>query len=161
MSAQVIIPRRDSGEAYIKDQKIYWDFNNNNLLEVEISSICAIGEYTTMHALHRNEWYIVFVLPRNETLQVSAYAHGMQEVLTELSAMLGAEMIGKLAMASDFKSNVIFPQLLAGQELYELKVIESKTWFDRFRARLGFGYPLELVLREEVSKLTEGETSNK
>lgn len=161
MNTQAITPRSDAGETYIKDQKVYWDFNNNNLLEVEISSICAIGEYTTIHALHRNEWFIVFVLQENETLQVSAYAQGMQEVLTELSAILGTEIIGKLAMASDFKSNVIFPPPLAGQELYELKVIESKTWFDRFRARLGFGYPLELVLKKEVSKLTAGENQHK
>lgn len=154
MTSQPISPRQDSGKAYIKNQKIYWDFNDNNLLEVEIASICAIGEYTTVHALHRNEWFIVFVLQNGDNLQVSAYADGMQQVLTELSATFGTEIKGKLAQETDFKSNVIFPSSLVGKELYELKVIESKTWFDRFRSRLGFGDPLELVLKQEVSELT-------
>jgi hypothetical protein len=156
MTPQSISPRKDSGKTYIKDQKIYWDFNDNNLLEVEIASICAIGEYTTVHALHRNEWYIVFVLQNAEDLQVSAYADGMQEVLVQLSATFDTEINGKLAQETDFKSNIIFPSSLIGKELYELKVIESKTWFDRFRARLGFGEPLELILRQEVSELTKG-----
>ncbi|HEY1056373.1 MAG TPA: hypothetical protein VGE24_14600 [Emticicia sp.] len=153
MTAQAITPRQDSGKTYIRDQKIYWDFNGNNLLEIEIASICAIGEYTTVHALHRNEWFIVFVLSSTESLQVSMYADGMQKVLTELSLLFCTEIMGKLALETDFKSNVLFPSSLAGKELYELKVIESKTWFDRFRARLGFGYPVELVLRPEVSEL--------
>ncbi len=154
MTSQPISPRQDSGKAYIKNQKIYWDFNDNNLLEVEIASICAIGEYTTVHALHRNEWFIVFVLQNGDNLQVSAYADGIQQVLTELSATFGTEIKGKLAQETDFKSNVIFPSSLVGKELYELKIIESKTWFDRFRSRLGFGDPLELVLKQEVSELT-------
>lgn len=154
MTSQPISPRKDSGKAYIKNQRIYWDFNDSNLLEVEIASICAIGEYTTVHALHRNEWFIVFVLQNGDNLQVSAYADGMQQVLTELSATFGTDINGKLAQETDFKSNVIFPSNLVGKELYELKVIESKTWFDRFRSRLGFGDPLELVLKQEVSELT-------
>lgn len=153
MSTQVITPRNDAGRTYINNQKIYWDFNDNNLLEVEIASIFAIGEYTTVHALHRNEWFFVFILNKKESLQISAYALGMHEVLVELSEILGSEITGKLAMASDFKSNVIYPKQLAGKELYELRIIESKTWFDRFRARMGFGNPLELVLKEYVIEL--------
>ena len=100
---------------------------------------------------------IILLLPAcmiTFTLQVSAYADGMQQVLTELSATFGTDINGKLAQETDFKSNVIFPSSLVGKELYELKVIESKTWFDRFRSRLGFGDPLELVLKQEVFELT-------
>ncbi|MEJ6980333.1 hypothetical protein WG906_07720 [Pedobacter sp. P351] len=155
MSTQEITPRNDAGRTYINNQKIYWDFNDSNLLEVEIASISAIGEYTTVHALHRNEWFIVFILNQKEALQISAYAQGMQEVLEKLSEILSSEIAGKLAMASDFKSNVIYPEQLAGQELYELRIIESKTWFDRFRARMGFGDPLELVLKKYVNEWVE------
>ena len=118
MTSQPISPRQDSGKAYIKNQKIYWDFNDNNLLEVEIASICAIGEYTTVHALHRNEWFIVFVLQNGDNLQVSAYADGIQQVLTELSATCGTEIKGKLAQETDVKINVIFTSSLVGKELY-------------------------------------------
>jgi|GEM_PF-1025786 len=150
MKLESITPRNDAGKVYLNDQKIYWDYNNNNLLEIDISTIFAIGEYTTMHSFHRNEWFIVFALKNKESFQISAYAHGMEEVLTELSAILHTELNYKLALATDFQSNVIYPVQLLGQEFYELKIIESKTWFDRFRARLGFGNPIELVIRNEV-----------
>lgn len=150
MNLESITPRSDAGKVYLNGGKIYWDYNGNNLLEINFSSITAIGEYTTIHSFHRNEWFIVFTLANAETFQISAYANGMAEVLTSLSFLLNAPLNYKLALATDFQSNVIYPVKLWGKEFYELKVIESKTLFDRFRARLGFGNPLELVIREEV-----------
>ena len=145
-----ITPRPDAGRVYIENDKLYWDVNEQNLLAIEIASIQVIGEYTTIHALHINEWFFVFVLSSEETFQVSAYATGMNDVLSDLCSRLQAELHPKLAQDKDFKSNVIYPPALAGKEMYELRVIESKTWLDRFRARLGFGNPVDLVLRDEV-----------
>ena len=153
MNGQPIIPREDTGRVYITDDKLYWEVENTNLLEISIPAIRAIGEYTTMHARFRNEWFLVFVLDGGETSQISAYAEGMNDVISQLSAILSSELRPGLALATDFKSNVIWPPQLTGQELYELKIKEAKTWFDRFRARLGFGDPVELVLKNSVKEL--------
>lgn len=150
MKLELITPRNDAGIVYIKDQKIHWDYNDNNLLEINISTIRAIGEYTTIHSFHRNEWFFVFALNNKENFQISAYATGMDNVLTELSSILNTELNYKLNLATDFQSNVIYPVQLWGKEFYELKIAESRTLFDRFRARLGFGSPIELIIRNEV-----------
>lgn len=153
MSGHPIIPRDDTGKVYIEDDTLHWDVDNNSLLAFKVSSIRVIGEYTTMHARFRNEWFVVFILEGEETFQVSAYARGMNEVLSELSEIFGHQIVPHLALATDFKSNVIWPPVLAGQGLYELRIVESKTWFDRIRARLGFGNPVELIFTDGVKKL--------
>ncbi|MBC8054632.1 MAG: hypothetical protein H7Y13_16355 [Sphingobacteriaceae bacterium] len=152
MNDQTIIPRDDTGKVFIKNNILFWTIADNTLLEINIADVQVIGEYTTMHAVYRNDWFIVFLLKGEETYQVSAYAQGMQGLLAEISEIVGTGIRATLSLATDFKSNVMWPANLAGQELYELKIIESKSWFDRFRARLGFGSPLELVLTDGVKK---------
>ncbi|HEX8547026.1 MAG TPA: hypothetical protein VF691_08710, partial [Cytophagaceae bacterium] len=139
MDDSAIIPRDDTGRVYLKENLLIWELSGSSLLEIDRSKIRLIGEYTTMHAVFRNDWFIVFLASGDEPLQVSAYANGMSEVLKELSVLLNANLNPKLTQATDFKSNVIWPAGLTGNALYELKIIESKSWFDRFRARLGFG----------------------
>ena len=151
MSIPQISPRHDAGNVVLKEGLIYWNANGRTLLNVSVASITIIGEYTTVHALHKNEWFLVCVLKEGEMLQISMYADGMYEVLTQLSLAFESEFSPALEDARDFKSNVIWPLEYAGQELYELKVKESKSFFDRFRARLGFGDPVELVLRENLN----------
>lgn len=152
MDEQTIIPRDDAGKVYIQNNTMVWEVDSKSMLEINIPAICIIGEYTTMHAVFRNDWFIVFVLNAEETFQISAYANGMQEVLQQLSQLLKAEIKPKLGSATNFKSNVVWPAEISGQQLYRLQVIESKTWFDRFRARLGFGDPVELVFSDSVKE---------
>lgn len=153
---EAISPRQDCGKVSINEDHITWEANAVPLLKIDISKIAALGEYTTVHALHRNEWFIVFIFDENETYQVSTYAEGMQEVLEKLSGLLNCEISPKLALESDFKSNILWPQELSGTQLYQLKVMEPKSFFDRFRARLGFGSPLELVLNEPLLESIRG-----
>ncbi len=82
-----ISPRPDCGKVFIKGDRIIWEVDTVPLLEVNISKIAALGEYTTVHALHRNEWFIVFVFEEDKTYQISTYADGMQEVLEKLSEL--------------------------------------------------------------------------
>ena len=150
MESQTIIPRDDTGKVYIENNTLFWDVAEANLLKIDIDAVRVIGEYTTVHALFRNDWFIVFVLDHEKSFQISAYAQGMNEVLDKLSKSLNSSIKVQLALCTDFKSNVIWPQDLSGQELYELKIIESRSLFDRLRARLGFGDPVELVFRDSV-----------
>lgn len=153
MAISVITPRTDAGKTYIKDQKVFWEISEENILEINISAIRAIGEYTTMHALHRNEWFTVFALSENESFQISTYAAGMEDVLKQLSEVLNSPFEPKLASARDFQSNTLWPGSIAGNTFYELRIIEAKTLFDRFRARLGFGSPVELVFTDSVREV--------
>lgn len=150
MSIPTINSRSDTGKVFLDDQKIRYVVNAVEVLQIDIAAIRVIGEYTTIHALHKNEWFLVLVLAGEEMFQISMYAEGMNEVLTHLSNTLHSDFALLLEDERAFKSNVIWPEKLAGKELYELKIIESKKWFDRFRVRMGFGNPVELVLRDEV-----------
>ncbi|HEY0055384.1 MAG TPA: hypothetical protein VGB63_08515 [Pedobacter sp.] len=148
--------RPDCGKVFIEQNHIIWEVDQKILIDLDISRIVTLGEYTTIHALHRNEWFIVFIYSEEETYQISAYAEGMQQALEKMSQFLSYEICVKLALKTDFCSNILWPQELAGSELYELRVIESKRFFDRFRARLGFGNPLELVLNSKLRELIQG-----
>lgn len=154
MTEEIIKARTDSGIIYIKTQKIYWEYLSKNLLEIEIGDIKAIGEYTTPHALHKNEWFIVFILQSRE-FQISTYAKGMTEVLEQLSIHFNSRVFGRLGTAETFESNIIYPPELKGQNMYSIEIKKTKTWFDRFRGRLGFGYPMELVLTKELADLSK------
>jgi hypothetical protein len=151
-----ISSRPDCGKVSIEENHIIWKIDKEILLDLDISRVIALGEYTTIHALHRNEWFIVFIYNEDETYQISAYAEGMQQALEKMSELLNYEISVQLALKTDFSSNVLWPPQLDGIELYELRVIESKTFFDRFRARLGFGNPLELVLNSKLRELIQG-----
>lgn len=153
MSIPVIAYREDSGRVKIENGEIYWKAEYTNLLKIPINRIRIIGEYTTIHALHKNEWFIVFVLDNEDMFQMSMYAMGMTDVLNELSQTFNTEFSPLLEDEREYKSNVIWPVPVAGQELYELKVKESRTFFDRFRARLGFGNPVELILTDKVKTI--------
>ena len=152
MDNQTIVARDDAGKVYIQNNTLVWEVDSKNMLEIKIPAIRIIGEYTTMHAVFRNDWFMVFVLNAEETFQISAYAVGMQDALQQLSQLLNADVQPQLGSATNFKSNVIWPAEISGQELYRLQVIESKTCFDRFRARLGFGDPVELVFTDIVKE---------
>ncbi len=151
-----ITSRPDCGKVSIEDNHIIWEVGKETLIDLDISRVVALGEYTTIHALHRNEWFIVFIYNEAETYQISAYAEGMQQALEKMSELFSYEISVQLALKTDFSSNVLWPKQVAGIELYELRVIESKTLFDRFRARLGFGNPLELVLNNKLLELIQG-----
>ena len=150
MSIPTINSRSDTGKVFLEDQKIRYVVNAVEVLVIDLPAIRIIGEYTTIHALHKNEWFLVVVLEREEMFQISMYAEGMNEILTHLCATLNTDFTLLLEDERAFKSNVIWPEKLAGKDLYDLKIIESKKWFDRFRVRMGFGNPVELVLRDEV-----------
>lgn len=150
MSIPVIAYREDSGRVKIENGEIYWKAEYTNLLKIPVNRIRIIGEYTTIHALHKNEWFVVFVLDNEDMFQMSMYAMGMMDLLTELSQTFNAEFSPLLGDEREYKSNTVWPPQIAGQELYELKVKESRTFFERFRARLGFGDPVELILTDKV-----------
>lgn len=150
MSIPAFAYRNDSGRVKIEEGFIFWKAESQNLLKVAVADIRIIGEYTTAHALHKNEWFVVFVFANEDMFQMSMYAQGMTEVLEELSQKLETEFTPLLENEREYKSNVIWPLEIAGQDLYELRIKESKTLFDRFRARLGFGNPIELILTDQV-----------
>jgi hypothetical protein len=143
---------KQSGYSFIKDGWIYWNQGNSNLLTLEIDKIKVIGEYSTEGGPFVDDWFIVFVMSIDEVNQISAHAEGLEKVLKELSESKGTGVVGSLFYSTQWKTNVIWPKELEGQELFELVNLPPKNRWERLKIRIGLGSVVESHLTEELKQ---------
>jgi hypothetical protein len=141
-----------SGRTYIKDETIIWDSNEGLLSQIPIKDIKVIGEYTTSAGPSIDDWFFVFVLNSDSIKEVSAYATGTQEMLRQVGQRLNTELSGQLANSANWKSNVLWPTSLFGQELFRLTEKESTGTWEKIKSKFGLTNKQEIELTDKLKK---------
>jgi hypothetical protein len=141
-----------SGRTYIKDETIVWDSDEGLVSQIPIKDIKIIGEYTTSAGPMYDDWYFVFILHSDNIQQVSAYATGAHEMLGQLGHRLNFELAGQLANSADWKTNVLWPTSLRGQNLYTLTEKKPKGTWEKIKTKFGLNDNKEIELTDNLKK---------
>jgi hypothetical protein len=88
---------------------------------IRISDIKLIGEYTTANGPYIDDYFLVFLTaPEGGWYEASFYAKGRDGALELLGKKLGALIEAALYSSTDYKTRIIWPPKLKGQEMMEV-----------------------------------------
>lgn len=123
--------------------------------EMPLTELKVLGEWTSSHAPSAGDWFLAFVAGPDRVLEASAYAGGYVEFMVEAGTLLGAKLIATLHGAANFKSRVLWPDELAGKDLFEFYREPPRGSWQRLKAMLGLA-PTHHRLSREVAAFLEG-----
>jgi hypothetical protein len=133
-----------SGIVSVKDDKLFWDLNDKNILEVGINDIVVIGEYTNAEGPFFDDWFLTFVTRDGQWHSVSWYAENIEQVTQYLSNKFHPNLsVSHLMNSTGWKSLVRYPLHLEDQPLFILVPSDSfkapKTVIDKIFFSIGIG----------------------
>ncbi|WP_196282696.1 hypothetical protein [Hymenobacter jeongseonensis] len=120
--------------------------------QIPIKDLKLIGEYTTANGPFVDDWFIVFMTSAKDWKQISEYTPGMAEVLLALGSHLEADIIGSLAWSTSWKTNIIWPKNVEGQEMWDLLTEHPTTLLGRLKKAMGI-VNKQLVLTEAAASV--------
>ena len=132
-----------SGKVRFENDHIFWEYDNKNILQIDINTIAIIGEYTNSDGPYLDDWFLTFVTKDEQWQSVSMYADNI-DVLTQLLTDRFQQDINMcyLAGSTHWKSIVRYPEHLKGEPLFKLthsEIIKSpKTCLIKYYHRLGW-----------------------
>ena len=94
--------------------------NNQIIWTLKISHLKFIGEYTTAQGPFLDDYYFVFSEKEKDWWQAPNQAIKNENFWTDLGIKLGQPIAPHLFASTDWKTNVLFPKNLEGQELFKL-----------------------------------------
>jgi len=141
-----------SGKLEMKNQELVFEYGDEQQINIEISDIKVIGEFTTDADPIATDWYLIIVRKNNEVIYLPAYAVGLQETLKQLSQRLNYEIVPKLFASVKFDSNVIYPKSIDGKNLFHLKGLNPTGMWEKLKVNWGFS-PITPILRNEIMEL--------
>jgi hypothetical protein len=114
--------KSESGNLQIDGDDIVYDSSQYGSWRLAISDIYVIGEYTNQYGPVLDDYFFVFVAEIDGSwYEASFYAEGSDAFLEQLGAKIHVDPTCSLIGSTDFKSNVWFPEELAGMPLFEFK----------------------------------------
>jgi hypothetical protein len=129
---------RISGRTYIKDGVIIWATDKSEILvQIPIKDIKIVGEFTTNAGPIQDDWFYIFILDKEDIRQVSAYAIGTEEVLKQVGQQINADIFGQLAASSDWKTNILWPTILRGRELFKTTDKRQTNIWEKLKSKIG------------------------
>ena len=133
-----------SGKVRFENDHIFWEYDNKNILQIDINTIAIIGEYTNSDGPYLDDWFLTFVTKDEQWQSVSMYADNI-DVLTQLLTDRFQQDINMcyLAGSTHWKSIVRYPEHLKGEPLFKLTHSENykepKNMFDKILSSIGLG----------------------
>ena len=133
-----------SGIVRVQDDKIFWEYDNKVILEIDVRHIVVIGEYTNSDGPYFDDWFLTFVTKDGQWQSIPWYADNRDELLKYLSEKFQPDFnISYLTGSFEWKSIVRHPTNLKGKALFKLtpteKYKEPKTIFDKILSSVGLG----------------------
>ena len=133
-----------SGKVRIEDNIIYWDYENENLLQININEIVVIGEYTNSDGPYFDDWFLTFVSKDGQWQSIPRYAANIDNLTTYLSTKFDQDFnTTNLANSTEWKSSILYPTHLKDKMLFKLKPSSTyktpKTLLDKILSSVGFG----------------------
>lgn len=136
---------RDKQENEFSERTLSWS--------VEIDDILLIAEYTTNEGPYCEDYFLVFVTKPN-IYQCTFYAEGTNTIIEQLSAIFNKPLQLKLCDSTDWKSNVIWPTQLEGNEYFHFTKIKPNKLLSKIRAVL-LGPQLEYKIAQPIQNFLD------
>jgi hypothetical protein len=121
------------------------------LTKVKIEEIKVIGECTTANGPFIDDWFYLYILGTNDIRQISAYAHGTEEVLNKLGERLNIELKPRLVASTKWETNILWPTDLIGQKVFKEISTKPSEFIEKVKTKLGLA-DKEWDLTENVKK---------
>jgi hypothetical protein len=133
-----------SGKIRIDNNVFYWDYKDENILQVDIGEILIIGEYTNSDGPWFEDWFLTFVTKDGQWQSVPMYADKINDLLDLLCNTFDPGLRQNfLTGSTDWDSAILYPVSLKGKQLFELTPTETfkepKTFFDKLLSSIGLG----------------------
>jgi hypothetical protein len=144
MAKEEIEKKSTSGKVRIEDNIIYWDYENENFLQIDINEIVVIGEYTNSDGPYFDDWFLTFVTKDGQWQSIPRYADNIDDLTTYLSTKFHQDLhTTNLANSTEWKSSVLYPPHLKDKILFTLTPSSTyktpKTFLDKILSSVGFG----------------------
>ena len=139
--------RHHAGRARIIANTILLEFMNDPKIEIPISDIKLIGEYTTENGPHLDDYFIVFYYSENSYAEISMYAENLIEMIDELETKIGGKLKSHLTSSAVWNSNILWPNASKGETLWLTKRAKPENFNERMHLFFG-GEKLEIELTE-------------
>ncbi len=135
---------KTSGAVWIQGDKVFWDYDDKNVLQFDINDIVVIGEYTTTDGPWLDDWFLIFITKKDQSLSIPFYANNIDELLQYLTKKFHDDFTKAcLANSSEWNSIVLYPKHLKGKALFTLALSDTykvpKTFLEKVTASVGFG----------------------
>lgn len=149
-----------SGIVRLEGDKIFWDYDNKNILQIGPNDIVVIGEYTNSDGPYFDDWFIAFVTKDGQWQSIPWYADNIDELTQYLSNKFQQDLnVTYLAGSTELKSIIRYPSHLKEKTLFtltpSLTYKAPKNVFDKILSSVGFGNfdtTQNITLTEEVQK---------
>lgn len=147
-----------SGKVRLQGDKVFWDYGNKTILQINLNDIVVIGEYTNSDGPYFDDWFLTFVTKDGQWQNIPLYADNIDELTEYLTNKFQQDLsVTYLANSTEWKSIVRYPTHLRGKTLFTLTPSDTykipKTFLDKILSSVGFGNfdtAQNITLTEEV-----------
>ena len=113
--------QNSSGIVRLQGDKVFWDYDNKNILQIDIKDIVVIGEYTNSDGPYLDDWFLTFVTKDGQWQSIPWYADNIDELTQYLSDKFHQDLNETyLANSTEWKSIVRYPTHLKEKTLFTL-----------------------------------------
>jgi hypothetical protein len=126
--ANTIRLRQDALEYRSAEDKLIWTLATKDIV--------LMAEYTTNVGPYVDDYFLVFVTIEHGAQNfatASFYSDGCSDVVKQLAEQWAADIELGLANSNDWKSRVVWPPSLAGQEYFEFSEVQPTRLLARLR----------------------------
>jgi hypothetical protein len=133
-----------SGIVRLEGDIVFWDYNNKNILQIDLNEIVVIGEYTNADGPYFDDWFITFVTKEGKWQSIPWYADNIDALTQYLNNKFQQDFtVTYLAGSTEFNSIVHYPLHLKEKTLFAVTPSatykEPKTLLDKILFSIGLG----------------------
>lgn len=111
------MPRRQPDSIRLEGDHIVAE-SSGRPLRLPVSAVRVFGESTNEDGPFKDDYFLIFVTDVERWTEVSFYASGRDAFLDEFGKTLNSTLHLRLQASTDFDSNVLWPEVLAGEALF-------------------------------------------
>ena len=133
-----------SGTVRLQNDKIFWDYDNKSIFQIDIGDIVIIGEHTNSDGPFFDDWFLTFVTKDGHWQSIPWYADNIEELTTLLCDKFQSDLNNSFLNGStEWASLIRHPTYLKNKPLFKVTPTESykepKTFLDKLLSSMGFG----------------------
>jgi hypothetical protein len=142
-------------KVFIRERTLYYSYKGTLLFELNLDDVKLIGEYTNDQGPFFDDWFLVFVDTQNQRFEVSMYSENIEAIKDEVVKVFGYDHTLGLVNSTDWKSIVIWPEIMKGKEFLKLEKLKPKSFLEKLKSSVFGSYKMNLNLTGEVKKLVK------
>jgi hypothetical protein len=133
-----------SGNIHFDHDKIFWGYQEKNIIEIDLNDISIIGEYTNSDGPWFDDWFLTFVTKDGQWQSIPWYADNIDQLTQVLCNKFQSDLNGSfLTGSTNWDSVIRHPTHLKNKTLFKLTPTEyykePKTLLDKLLSSIGVG----------------------